>query len=163
VRSAMEILRRQHGIADPDAAFDVLRVVSQRHNVKLRAVAAAVVSSTPAHEKRNGTATLPSPTVDFSPHACAHMPNRTAVLQDLMRAAMSETQADYSTVQVRDPIHGGLRLEGNSGFGRDVLTSSDMSTTVVRHVGKRWRTAGKSWSTTSKTRRSSMSPIARWC
>jgi hypothetical protein len=117
----MEMLRRQHGIADPDAAFDVLRAVSQRHNVKLRAVAAAVVSSAWRHEKCNGTDPLPPPTVGFSARACVHMPNRTAVLHDLMRAAMTETQADYSTVQVCDRVHGGLILEGSSGFGRDFL------------------------------------------
>jgi hypothetical protein len=121
VRSAMETLRRHHGIVDPDAAFDVLRSVSQRYTVKLRAVAAAVVSSTTHHEKSASTRSLKPPAVGFSPRADAHKPNRTAVLQDLMRAAMAETQADYSTVQVREPIHGGLMLEGNSGFGRDFV------------------------------------------
>jgi hypothetical protein len=117
----MEMLRRQHGIADPDTAFEVLRVVSQRHNVKLRSVAAAVISSAGNHEKRNGTDLLPPPTVGFSPRACARRPNRTAVLQDLMRTAMTDAHADHSTVQVRDRIHGGLILEGSSGFGRDFL------------------------------------------
>jgi GAF domain-containing protein len=36
VRSALEVLRRRHGVADPETAFNVLRTVSQHHNVKLR-------------------------------------------------------------------------------------------------------------------------------
>ena len=75
VRSAMDVLRRRHGI-DPDTAFDVLRTVSQQHNVKLRAVAAAMVKPDVADEE--------PPLV--KPSA---IPSRTEVLRDLMRAAIA--------------------------------------------------------------------------
>ena len=43
VRLAMSALQDQHGL-DQNAVFDVLRDVSQRHNVKLRVVAAGMIA-----------------------------------------------------------------------------------------------------------------------
>ena len=44
-----------------------------------------------------------------------------AVLRDLLQAAMMQTGADRGTVQLREPVYGGLTIEGDSGFDRSCL------------------------------------------
>ncbi|MEV5427910.1 GAF and ANTAR domain-containing protein [Streptomyces sp. NPDC052701] len=46
IGEAMGILRERHGLGEEDA-FDVLRRISQHHNVKLRDVARTILSGTP--------------------------------------------------------------------------------------------------------------------
>lgn len=111
VQAAMELLQQRHAIADPDTAFTVLRDVSQRHNVKLRTVAAAVLES-PTQLRRP----VPPPSLSFSARGQSAQPNRTDVLHDLMRAAMQHAGTAHGTVQTRDPLHGGLRIDGHRGF-----------------------------------------------
>ena len=88
VRAAMSLLQRKHNIADQDLAFAALLETSQRHNVKLRAVAAALVLSDVSgtadakdvHHRRHAAVTLhpPSrPVLSFSPRAQATHPNVT--------------------------------------------------------------------------------------
>ena len=121
VGCAIDMLRRRHGIADPQRAFEVLRSVSQQHNVKLRAVAAAVVGSDVTAEQSGDPTPAAPPTLTYSDLADTAMPNRTEVMRDLMRTAMNDAGADYGNVQVRDAAHGGLTIESQSGFTRDFL------------------------------------------
>jgi hypothetical protein len=121
VRSAMEVLRPRHGIADSETAFDVLRTASQQHNVKLRAVAAAVVESADADDEPRCVKPSAPPAPAFSARAGAATPCRTAVLRDLMYVAIADAGADYGNVQLRDPVHGGLTIECHSGFNRDFI------------------------------------------
>jgi hypothetical protein len=121
VITAIHRLQEQHGIVDPEAAFMVLRTASQHHNVKLRVVAAALVAVDADVSAEGHHAVCEPPPLSFSCRASSPRPNRTDVLHDLMRAAMGVTGAGYGTVQLRDPVHGGLIIEGHKGFDRSFL------------------------------------------
>jgi GAF domain/ANTAR domain len=114
VRLAMAALEDQHGL-DQNAAFDVLRDVSQRHNVKLRVVAAGMIVP------HTGTRSWPAaarPPLPFTVRgrACT---NRAEVVTELMRVVISRSGAERGTVQLHDKVHGGLQLEGWCGFSQD--------------------------------------------
>jgi hypothetical protein len=121
VITAIHYLQEQHGIIDPEAAFLVLRRASQHHNVKLRVVAAALVAVDADVSGDGDSAACEPPPLSFSSRTQSPRPNRTDVLHDLMRAAIGMTGAGYGTVQLRDPIHGGLIIEGHKGFDRSFL------------------------------------------
>jgi hypothetical protein len=112
-------LQEQHGILEPEVAFMVLRTASRHYNVKLRVVAAALVATDADVSGDGVTAVCEPPPLSFS--CRAQPPNRTDVMHDLMRAAIGMTGAGYGTVQSRDPIHGGLIIEGHRGFDRSFL------------------------------------------
>ena len=118
VITAINRLQEQHGISEPEAAFTVLRTASQRHNVKLRVVAAALMAAEADVSGDGMTAACEPPPLSFSCRAQSPCPNRTDVMHDLMRAAIGMTGAAFGTVQSRDPIHGGLIIEGHQGFDR---------------------------------------------
>jgi hypothetical protein len=121
VITAIRHLQEQHRIIDPEAAFMVSRTASQHHNVKLRVVAAALVAVDADVGGDSENEVCEPPPLSFSGRAQSLRPNRTDVLHDLMRAAIGMTGAGYGTVQLRDPIHGGLIIEGHKGFDRSFL------------------------------------------
>jgi hypothetical protein len=115
VRLATAVLQHQYGLAE-NAAFDMLRDVSQQHNVKLRLVAAGLVSPSAGMRSQPMRAGPPLPfTVGGRP--CA---NRSEVLTELMRVAVSRSGTGRGTVQLCDQVHGGLQIEGKRGFGQDL-------------------------------------------
>lgn len=116
IRLAIAALQQRYGL-DEQAAFEVLRDVSQRRNVKLRAVAAELMS--PGKDGRSAPASPPPPLpFTIGGRACS---NRSEVLAALMRAAATRCGAERATVQLRDPVHGGLQIEGKRGFGQDFV------------------------------------------
>lgn len=121
VITAIHRLQEQHGISEPDVAFKVLRTASQHHNIKLRVVAAALLAADADVSGDGDNAVCEPPPLSFSGRAQSPRPNRTEVLHDLMRAAIGMTGAGYGSVQLRDPIHGGLIVEGHKGFDRSFL------------------------------------------
>jgi GAF domain-containing protein len=126
VGTAIALLRQQHDLESADRALELLRQTSQRHNVKLREVAAAVLGECATrrgasqNRRHRAKATTP-PALPFPAGSPAAQPNRTVVLHELMRSVVALTAAVGSTVHVRDWVHGGLRIEGHRGFGRDFL------------------------------------------
>jgi hypothetical protein len=114
VRLAMAALEDQHGL-DQNAAFDVLRDVSQRHNVKLRVVAAGMIVPHTSTRSRPAAARPPLP---FTVRGRAPT-NRAEVVTELMRVVISRSGAERGTVQLHDQVHGGLQLEGWCGFSQD--------------------------------------------
>lgn len=117
IRSAIERLQHVHGLLDPDSGFAALQKASQTHNVKLRSVAAAVLSA----EALPKSPRKRPPVLSFSARGGDSQPNRTHVLHDLLHSATELCHADYGAVQLRDPVHGGLIIEGQRGFDRDFL------------------------------------------
>lgn len=53
------------------------------------------------------------------------------VLAELMRAAISHCGAERGTIQLRDRVHGVLRLEGRCGFGREFPDAFSQRVQVV--------------------------------
>ncbi len=116
IRLAIAALQQRYGL-DDQAAFEVLRDVSQRRNVKLRAVAAELLS--PCSEGQSRPAASPPPLpFTIGGRTCS---NRSEVLGELMRSAVTRCGAERGTVQLRDPLHGGLQIEGKRGFGQDFV------------------------------------------
>jgi hypothetical protein len=120
VNWAIEKLQRQHGLTDPETGFSALQKASQTHNVKLRSVAAALVSAGESTMQRRSRRAGPPP-LTFSERGAAAQPNRTHVLHDLLQHVTGLTGAEYGVVQLRDPVHGGLVIECQHGFGRQFL------------------------------------------
>lgn len=117
IRGAIERLQQEHGLIDPDSGFAALQKASQTHNVKLRSVAAAVLSvdALPRSPRKR------PPALTFSARGGDSQPNRTHVLHDLLRSATELSGADFGAVQLREPVHGGLIIEGHQGFSREFL------------------------------------------
>ncbi len=118
VKAAMGKLAHLHGLSDPDTAFDVLRTVSQRHNVKLRHLAAFVLAG-PA-ERPSRRTVEPAVTVKV-PRDGAGRPNRTGVVRNLMRTAVLAVGVERGTVQLSNAEGGWLTIEGQAGFARHFL------------------------------------------
>jgi hypothetical protein len=140
IRCAIERLQQLHGLLDPDSGFAALQKASQTHNVKLRSVAAAVLSA----ETLSKSPRKRPPVLSFSVRGGDAQPNRTHVLHDLLHSATELSEADYGAVQLRDPVHGGLIIEGQQGFGRDFLDFfsyiDDAGTACGTTVAKRSQT-----------------------
>lgn len=118
IESAIALLQDRHGLTSTDSGFVALQRASQTHNVKLRSVAAAVLTA------RGGEvhARVPaSPRLSFTSRGGERQPNRTQVLRDLLDTATRLSGADYGAIQLRDPVHGGLLIEGHQGFTREFL------------------------------------------
>lgn len=132
IRLAIAALQQRYGL-DDQVAFEMLRDVSQRRNVKLRAVAAELLS--PGSDGRSGPAAPPPPLpFTIGGRACS---NRSEVLAELMRAAVTRCGSDGGTVQLRDPVHGGLQIEGKRGFGQhfvDAFSYLDEPETACGHA-----------------------------
>jgi hypothetical protein len=115
----------------------------QRHNLKLRAIAAAVVESDVGGDDRRD----PQPRELPAPSTSRSAGSRTDVLRGLMRAAITDAHADYGNIQLREPVHGGLTIKCTADSTATSSTSSDMSMTRGRPVEPHSRRPGKSWST----------------
>jgi hypothetical protein len=111
VRAAVTRLQDEYGIADADAAFQALYEVSQRYDVKLRHLSAAVLNTEPGSGKR-----MPEPALPFSPQVDTGVPKRSTVFADLLATAVGLTAADSGAVQLRHAVHGGLCIESHCGL-----------------------------------------------
>jgi hypothetical protein len=125
VRLAMATLQNQHRL-DQTTAFDVLRDVSQRHNVKLRVVAGGMIAPHSGDQPRSAAA---RPRLPFTVRGrtCT---NRAEVVTELMRVVINRSGAERGTVQLQDFVHGGMQLEGWHGFSQ---TFADTFSYVSAH------------------------------
>ena len=121
IDSAVERLQRQHGLADAGSGFTALQKASQRHNVKLRSVAAAVLSTDEAGGGPRRRTRAGPPTLSFTARGAATQPNRSLVLRDLLQTTLVLLDADFGVVSLRDTVYGGLVIENQRGFARDFL------------------------------------------
>ncbi|MGE2713290.1 GAF domain-containing protein [Mycolicibacterium litorale] len=112
VRGAVARLQDDHGIADADTAFRALLTVSQRYDVKLRHLSAAVSTTDAATRTTSG----PAPALSFSLRGRGDAPKRSDVLADLLTTAVDLFSAPAGAVQLRDAKHGGLCIESHAGL-----------------------------------------------
>ncbi|MFS0897850.1 GAF domain-containing protein [Mycolicibacterium litorale] len=113
VSSAVAKLQDDHGITDADTAFRALLTVSQRYDVKLRHLSAAVLSMEPASATAKSA---PAPALSFSLRGRGDLPKRADVLNDLLTTAVDLFSAPAGAVQLRDTMHGGLCIESHAGL-----------------------------------------------
>src|SRR5262245_16469109 len=133
VHTAIGLLELRHGMTDHRGAWTVLRNVSERHDVPLRALAAALVSAPPSTWSRAGRNPIPTlvaqsaqpPRLSFTPHGHRLHHNRSQVMRDVLEAAMHCGDAERGTVQLRDPVYRGLAMEDQNGFDPDFVEFFD--------------------------------------
>ncbi|BBY17211.1 ANTAR domain-containing protein [Mycolicibacterium litorale] len=113
VRNAVARLQDDHRLTDPDTAFRALLTISQRYDVKLRHLSAAVVNTEAA---TRSTTSGPAPALSFSLRGRGDAPKRADVLADLLTTAVDLFSAPAGAVQLRDAMHGGLCIESHTGL-----------------------------------------------
>jgi hypothetical protein len=119
VARALGVLQARYGLRDEAAAHELLRDASQRHNLKMRSVASAVLAAPPPAPGElwfPGRVRRPAPEVGFLTRAEQGV---SAFLNALMEAACACMATSMGSVQLVDPDQGGLRLERQRGFSDD--------------------------------------------
>jgi hypothetical protein len=119
VARALGILPARYGLRDETAAHELLRDASQRHNLKMRSVASAVLAAPPPAPGDlwfPGRFRRPAPEVAFLTRTEQGL---SAFLNALLDSALEATTAQAGSVQLVDQDQGGLRLERQRGFTED--------------------------------------------
>lgn len=118
VRTAVDRLRDVHRITDPDIAFRSLYRVAKRHDVKLRHLAAAVVSHDASSTGPEIAAVPAEPRLPFASRGRGAL-RPVAVLDDLLATATELTGARMGAVHLRHAVHGGLCIESSTGLSEE--------------------------------------------
>jgi hypothetical protein len=121
VARALGILQARYGLPDEAAAHELLRDASQRHNLKMRSVASAVLAAPPPAGGDvwfPGRVRRPAPEVVFLTRTEQGL---SAFLNALLDAALECMRTSMGSVQLVDPDQGGLRLERQRGLTEDFM------------------------------------------
>jgi hypothetical protein len=123
VARALGILQARYALADEAAAHELLRDVSQRHNLKMRSVASAVLAAPPPDPATGdawfpGRVRRPAPEVGFLAH---NEQGLSTFLNALLDAALACMDTPMGSVQLVDNDHGGLRLERVRGLSAEFV------------------------------------------
>lgn len=125
IETAVALLRRRYDLPDTHAAFALLRNSSQRHNLKLRTLAAALLTTSPPDRDSPvwfaGRRRRPAPMVTFTAPRQEWRDSRSAFLSDVLDSALLRMATDRGNLQLVDPILGGLRLELSRGLPREFV------------------------------------------
>ncbi|MGP3976807.1 ANTAR domain-containing protein [Streptomyces sp. 8N114] len=129
ISRAQGVLEERYRLPDEGTAFALLEASSQRFNVRLRTLAAAVVT-VPAprsldHEWFPGRKRHSAPPLAFAPGLRAASANAAEVLSAVLRRSMEVTETGMGNVQLVDPITGDLRIEKHHGLDDDFLDFFD--------------------------------------
>lgn len=130
VARAIGVLQERYGLPDDAAAFDLLRVSSQRHNLRLYRVAAALLAA-PAPRRRDterwfpGRLRRPAPPLPFLGDALVRTGNRTAVLDAVLAEMAGRTETESADLQLSDALDGGLRLDRQRGLTAELVELVD--------------------------------------
>jgi len=118
IAESLSMLRGRYGLADEDAAFALLREVSQRSNVKLRTLATALLTVRPPAGRRwfPGRMAHPAPALGFLPAGADAPANPSGALAAALAAALDCTDSDQADVQLASPVDGTLSLQHQHGF-----------------------------------------------
>lgn len=126
VDRAVGVLMERYRLPGPDAGFALLKSSSQRHNVKVRSLAAAVVTG--PRPQDGARAWFPTrvrqepreaPRLGFLPDVRPDQVNRGRVVEAVLRRAMEISSAARGDVRLLDPYVRGLRLEKHQGLDDD--------------------------------------------
>lgn len=120
VAEAQGLLRERYGLPDADSAFTLLRLASQRHNVKMRVLAEALLAA-PRPAARTGLwfpgrTRTPQPPLTCPEARRVGTSNRGGVLTALLGQTLAVAGAGMGDVQLVDPVRGGLRIEAHTGL-----------------------------------------------
>ncbi|GGL62755.1 hypothetical protein GCM10010129_02970 [Streptomyces fumigatiscleroticus] len=129
IAQALGLIRGRYGVPDERTAFALLRESSQRHNVKLRMLAAALTTA-PAPREAAGEwfpdrIRRPAPPLPFATGSGPAGPNRTRVIEALLDRALDIGRADMGDVQLADPVTEELWMEAHRGHTQTFLNFFD--------------------------------------
>lgn len=122
---ALGVLQERYRLADEDTARRLLREASQRYNLKMRMVAAAVLNAPPP--AAGGSALwfpqrmrFPAPATMFPASGRRRTHTLPSLLDAVLDTALACTATAIGYVQLVDTGIGGLRLERHRGFTVDL-------------------------------------------
>lgn len=127
VARALGILQARYGLPDEAAAHELLRDASQRHNLKMRSVASAVLAAPPPGPVAGGAVgeqwfpgrvRRPAPDVAFLTRTEQGL---SAFINALLDTALACVDTTMGCVQLVDQDQGGLRLERQRGLTEDFV------------------------------------------
>jgi len=122
IAEALGVLRERYRLPDGETAFGLLRRASQRHHIKVRTLASAVLAMAPPERSDRwfpARMRHPAPGLDLLPPG--RPTDRALVLETAMRAALVHADSDHGGLHVVDPYRRGLELEVSHGLSRDHL------------------------------------------
>jgi anti-anti-sigma regulatory factor len=122
IAEALGVLRERYRMPDGETAFGLLRRASQRHHIKVRTLAGAVLAMAPPERGDRwfpARMRQPAPGLDLLP--AGRSSDRALVLETAMRAALVHADSDHGELHVVDPYRRGLELEVSLGLSRDHL------------------------------------------
>ncbi|MGI5451849.1 ANTAR domain-containing protein [Streptomyces sp. CA-249302] len=133
ISRAQGILQERYELPDGDSAFALLQRTSQRFNVRMRALAAMVVTV----PRPDGGDRLwfprrvrqPEPDLTFAPTHRPEPGNRGAVLSAVLSQTLAVVGTDMGNVQLADRVRGGLHIEKHTGLSEDFVD-------FFEHVGE---------------------------
>ncbi|NKI41934.1 ANTAR domain-containing protein [Streptomyces sp. LD120] len=124
IAQAQGVLQERYALSASVSTFDLLRESSQRHNIKLRSLAAAFLSAPrPPGEVPlwfPGRKRAPVPALDFARQMERSRVPRSALAEAALRAALRGTRSDWGLLQVVDPVIG-LQLEADHEMPKELL------------------------------------------
>lgn len=123
---ALGVLQERYGLPDEDTAHRLLSEASQRHNLKMRVLADALLhaprpASTASPRWFPGRSRTPAPPPAFLPPGRRHALDPAELLDALLQAALACTATAAGYAQRFDPGVDGLRLERHEGLPPDLV------------------------------------------
>lgn len=125
IAEAQGMLRERYALSDADSAFTLMRLASQRFNVKMRALAEILLSA-PRPDHREAMwfprrARLAEPALSFPAARGTGPGNRGAVLKAVLSQTLAVVGTDMGNVQLVDRVRGGMRIEAHTGLTADFV------------------------------------------
>ncbi|MGI5479142.1 GAF and ANTAR domain-containing protein [Streptomyces lavendofoliae] len=125
IAEAQGILRERYRLPDAEAAFALLQLASQRHNVRLRTLAHAVVRLERPDEGADvwfpGRVRHPAPALESLAIDDASHAHRGAVLGAVLSHTLAVTATHMGNVQIADQATDGLWIEKHAGLSDDFV------------------------------------------
>ncbi|MEU6376088.1 ANTAR domain-containing protein [Streptomyces sp. NPDC046909] len=125
IAQAQGLLRERYELPDMDSAFTLMRLSSQRFNIKMRTLAEVVVTA-PRPAARDTLwfprrARLAEPALSFPAARRTGPGNRGGVLAAVLSQTLAVVGTDMGNVQLPDRAEGGLRIEKHTGLTADFV------------------------------------------
>lgn len=125
IAQAQGILQERYRLPDGDSAFALLQRASQRHNLKLRSLAGALLTAPrpgpddPLWFPRR--AHHAEPALSFTSPVRSDTGNRSAVLSAVLSQTLAVVGTHMGNVQLADLVDGGLYIEKHTGLTEDFV------------------------------------------
>ncbi|MDN3024377.1 ANTAR domain-containing protein [Streptomyces sp. S.PB5] len=125
IAQAQGLLQERYALPDADSAFALLRLASQRFNIKMRTLSEVLVAA-PRPAARDELwfprrARLAEPVLSFPAARRTGPGTRGGVLAAVLSQTLAVIGTDMGNVQLADRVRGGLRIEKHTGHPADFV------------------------------------------